>query len=150
MNNTCPPLTEFDQLTLGNSTQIIKAILPYFDFQTQRMVSLIIRIQELKATINFYRNHTEAACAKGWASGFSQQDLFQIIKKIYPDFNFDMINSFNTFMQMENMMSSNSKNDESDNFNMAHNMMNPTQQQCYEEFLKDLEKIDFESEEKYE
>lgn len=146
MNNTCPPITEFDQLTLGNSTQMIKAILPYFDFKTQQKVSLIIRIQELRATIEYYRKHASAAFSNHFQSNFSQKDLLDIIKIYYPDSNIDMINNFNTFMQMENVMSAMNSNQTSDDFNTAQSMMNPRQQHQYEAFLKELEEIDFESE----
>lgn len=148
MNKNCPPLTEFDQLTLGNSTQIIKAILPFFDVRTQRILSIFIRIRELMTTIDFYRNRAAGVFAKG--GRFNQSDLLNVLRKYCPDINLDMVDSFNTFMQMENMMSAMSgtaESDNSDGFNMAQNMMNPEQQKSYERFLKELENLDFESEE---
>ncbi|MGN0481532.1 MAG: hypothetical protein ACI4EV_08170, partial [Lachnospiraceae bacterium] len=105
MNKNCPPLTEFDQLTLGNSTQIIKAIIPFFDIRTQRILSVFIRIRELMTTIDFYRNRVANVFAGGGGSGFNQSDLLNVLRKYCPDINLDMVDSFNTFMQMENMMS---------------------------------------------
>lgn len=154
MNNNCPPLTEFDQLTLGNSTQMLKAILPFLDFKTQQMLSMVIRIQELIITVKFYRLHTSTALNRGWASGYNQTDLFMAIQKYCPDTNLNIFSNFSNIfqaMQMENFMSnmaSAAASTDGKDFDMAINMMDSSQQKSYEEFLKELENMDFENIEK--
>lgn len=48
------PITEFDMTTLNPSLQILKVLIPFFDFHIQKMLSYYIRINELQQTINFY------------------------------------------------------------------------------------------------
>lgn len=165
MNKNYPILTEFDRITLGNSTQLIKAILPFLDFNTQKMLAIFVRIQELKATINFYSSNESSVFAKRAKNGFDQNDLKDMIKEYFPDINLDMIDNLNNFMQMENMMSAfqnmtnapdgkkdtdkshDQEGDNSDNgFSFMENMMNPEQKQTYENLLKTLENMDLESE----
>lgn len=207
MKKNCPLLTEFDQITLGNSTQIMKAVLPFLDFKTQKMLSMFIRIRELIATVEFYRSNAAVAFSREHAGGLTQSDLMCALKTYCPDMNLDMIDNFNNFMQMENMMSAfqnmanmsefdnmfnaaggqnpaagsdtdgskedaaakdafqadttpfhkedgterdygkQQPNSPNSGFNFMENMMNPQQRQTYEELLKNLENMNFESEE---
>ncbi len=208
MKKNCPLLTEFDQITLGNSTQIMKAVLPFLDFKTQKMLSMFIRIRELIATVEFYRSNAAVAFSREHSGGLTQSDLLCALKTYCPDMNLDMIDNFNNFMQMENIMSAfqdmanmsefnnmfnaaggqnsaaepdadgnkeeanagegshndaytpsheedgtecdhkkQQSNSPNSGFNFMENMMNPQQRQTYEELLKDLENMNFESEE---
>ena len=54
------PLTEFDMVTQPDYIQLIKAILPFMEYNMQRTVSTLIRANELKNTIQFY--HSPANC----------------------------------------------------------------------------------------
>ncbi len=47
------PVTEFDILTQPDYIQLIKAILPFMEYNMQRRVSALIRTSELKNTIRF-------------------------------------------------------------------------------------------------
>lgn len=49
------PLTEFDQETLSESTQMTKALIPFLNFQMQKTLSIIIRFQELMQTIDYFK-----------------------------------------------------------------------------------------------
>ncbi len=48
------PITLFDILTISQSLQMLKAILPFLDFDLQKNLALIIRINELRQTIEFF------------------------------------------------------------------------------------------------
>ena len=50
------PVTEFDILTQPDYIQLIKAILPFMEYNMQRRVSALIRTSELKNTIRFYNS----------------------------------------------------------------------------------------------
>lgn len=47
-------LTLFDQNTIGNSTQMIKSLIPYLEPHSQRMVAILVRMRELMLTIQYY------------------------------------------------------------------------------------------------
>lgn len=48
------PITLFDILTINQSLQMLKAILPFLDFDLQKNLALIIRINELRQTMDFF------------------------------------------------------------------------------------------------
>lgn len=47
-------LTPFDQNTIGNSTQMIKSLIPYLEPESQRLVAILVRIRELLLTIQYF------------------------------------------------------------------------------------------------
>ena len=49
------PITTFDMLTLPVNLQMFKAMIPFFDYPLSKMLSMIIRINELNYTIQYYR-----------------------------------------------------------------------------------------------
>ena len=51
-----PPITIFDMQTLPLLFQIIKAMIPFLDFPMAKMLSVIIRLNELNYTINYFRS----------------------------------------------------------------------------------------------
>ncbi len=55
------PITLFDILTISQSLQMLKAILPFLDFDLQKNLALIIRINELRQTMDFF-NDTKNFC----------------------------------------------------------------------------------------
>ena len=52
------PITEFDMITLNQTTQMFKALVPFLDYPLQRSISIFIRINELQQTMRFY-NHPD-------------------------------------------------------------------------------------------
>lgn len=48
------PITEFDLRTVDESTQMFKAMIPFLDYQLQKPLSLIIRMNEFSQTLHFY------------------------------------------------------------------------------------------------
>lgn len=49
------PITAFDMLTLPVNLQMLKAMVPFFDYPLAKMLSMIIRINELNYTIQYFR-----------------------------------------------------------------------------------------------
>ena len=47
------PITEFDLRTVDESTQMFKAMIPFLDYQLQKPLSLIIRMNEFSQTLHF-------------------------------------------------------------------------------------------------
>lgn len=56
-------LTEFDEKTIGTSTQMLKVLIPFLDPEQQRMFGLMVRIMEFNMTIDYFNRHRIAACA---------------------------------------------------------------------------------------
>lgn len=56
-------LTEFDEKTIGQSTQILKALIPFLEPEQQRMFGLMVRIMEFNMTLDYFNRHRIAACA---------------------------------------------------------------------------------------
>jgi len=47
-------ITEFDLKTTNGSTQMIKALIPFFSPREQHMLAMIVRIQELIMTVRYF------------------------------------------------------------------------------------------------
>ena len=45
-------LTEFDEKTIGQSTQMLKALIPFLEPEQQRMFGLMVRIMEFNMTLD--------------------------------------------------------------------------------------------------
>lgn len=137
MKDSCPLLTEFDQLTLGNSTQMLKAILPFFDYNTQKTLSMIIRLKELISTIEFYKNVT---CISSFSNTQlnSPVDLFKAIKAFCPSNGIspETLKMFSQFMQ-----SNSTKTTPEASF--MESILNESQMNTYNEYMKAFDKMNF-------
>ena len=56
-------LTEFDIKTIGNSTHMIKAVIPFLDPSEQKLLGLMVRAMELNMTIDFFKK-SSLSCDK--------------------------------------------------------------------------------------
>lgn len=56
-------LTEFDECTIGRSTQLLKALIPFLEPSQQRMFGLMVRIIEFNMTVDFFNHNRIPACA---------------------------------------------------------------------------------------
>ncbi|MDO5381796.1 MAG: hypothetical protein Q4F06_03625 [Eubacteriales bacterium] len=193
------PITEFDNLTLPEYIQIIKAVIPFMEYEMQRTFSILVRFCELISTIKFYESPVNcnkfASCSdsKGISFNSGIQDIIndkaimeaiistcpeniETIIRTYENYSqmSDLFNIFNS-MNPDNPETDHKKNnDNSDNnsgndsnnpdsnktvnninpsmmnnlsniMNLlsGNNMMNNKQQQLYDEYIKELDKIDF-------
>lgn len=55
------PITFFDILTINQTTQMLKALIPFLDFDIQKNLAMIIRINEFNQTMAFF-NDTKNFC----------------------------------------------------------------------------------------
>lgn len=55
--------TEFDERTIGRSTQLLKALIPFLEPSQQRMFGLMVRIIEFNMTLDFFNHNRIPACA---------------------------------------------------------------------------------------
>lgn len=55
--------TEFDERTIGRSTQLLKALIPFLEPSQQKMFGLMVRIIEFNMTVDFFNHNRIPACA---------------------------------------------------------------------------------------
>ena len=150
------PITEFDSMTLPASMHIFKAIIPFMDYNLQRTTSTFVRANELMHTINFYKNPSSVRAFSSCSNDFrisanssmqdilSNDNIINMIMKYCPEETENMINQFRNYSKMSdlfNMYNSTSKNMNGFTFD-EKNVMNPSQQKLYNEYIHQLDEID--------
>lgn len=91
---TTIPMTEFDIITTDDTTQMMKAIIPYIGFPLQKSMAIMIRLKELQDTIRCYNSSQCMFLNK--ASGNSN-DMFEALCRYCPP---DIAANINTIRQM--------------------------------------------------
>lgn len=121
MNCKAPmPMTEFDMATLDDSTQMMKAIIPYLSFPMQKSMAVMVRIKELTDTIRCY-NQGRVFPDK---SGAGQAEMLSALGRYCsPDIQ-NNINMMNQMMQFSNAMNLYKDMEQSPEFMNIINMMN--------------------------
>mgnify|MGYP000749798301 CR=1 FL=1 len=185
------PMTEFDMITQPDYIQLLKAILPFMEYNMQRSISTLIRTSELKNTIRFYSSPVNCnifkSCCNSSGINFNtpiseilgNEQLINTVKTYCSGNIVNMINTYrnlNKMSDMFNMMdifnnsssnnsssnNSSSNNDEIHNdknnndgnnnyksnssintSNMLGNIMNSSQKDLYNEYIKQLDSLDF-------
>lgn len=180
------PMTEFDMITQPDYIQLLKAILPFMEYNMQRSISTLIRTSELKNTIRFYSSHVNCnifkSCCNSSGINFNtpiseilgNEQLINTVKTYCSGNIVNMINTYrnlNKMSDMFNMMdifnnsssnNSSSNNDEIHNdknnndgnnnyksnssintSDMLGNIMNSSQKDLYNEYIKQLDSLDF-------
>ena len=87
--------TEFDERTIGRSTQLLKALIPFLEPSQQKMFGLMVRIIEFNMTLDFFNHNRIPACMfkppcgddmlselKGYCSPEEQKQLDMMIGMI--------------------------------------------------------------------
>ena len=124
------PLTEFDRLTVSESTQMIKAVVPFLDTSTKKTISIFIRFQELMQTIEFFKKplHAESTTTFN-RSNYTMKDILLETMPYFPKSNEDTLNTFQSYMEMFNVINMYKDMDQSQDFqsiiNMVKNMNDP-------------------------
>lgn len=110
------PITEFDTLTINESMQMFKAMIPFLDYNLQKMLSIVIRMNEFQQTMNFYQNptncHQFSCCSNdhNFAAASSLNDLLsneQFVNTVLqycPEQYASMFQSFQQFSKMSDIM----------------------------------------------
>lgn len=180
------PMTEFDMITQPDYIQLLKAILPFMEYNMQRRISTLIRTSELKNTIRFYNSPINCnifkSCCNSSGINFNtpiseilgNEQLINTVKTYCSGNIVNMINTYrnlNKMSDMFNMMdifnnsssnNSSSNNDEIHNdknnndgnnnyksnssintSDMLGNIMNSNQKDLYNEYIKQLDSLDF-------
>lgn len=182
------PMTEFDMITQPDYIQLLKAILPFMEYNMQRSISTLIRTSELKNTIRFYSSPINCnifkSCCNSSGINFNtpiseilgNEQLINTVKTYCSGNIVNMINTYrnlNKMSDMFNMMdifnnsssnNSSSNNDEIHNdknnndgnnnyksnsnssinaSDMLGNIMNSNQKDLYNEYIKQLDSLDF-------
>lgn len=187
------PMTEFDMITQPDYIQLLKAILPFMEYNMQRRISTLIRTSELKNTIRFYNSPINCnifkSCCNSSGINFNTpiSEILgneQLINTVTTYCSGNIVNMINTYrnlnkmsdmfnmMDIFNNISSNNdeicnnknnnyenKNDESNNdennndksnsnsflnaSDMLGNIMNSNQKDLYNEYIKQLDSLDF-------
>ena len=129
-----PPITIFDMQTLPLLFQIIKAMIPFLDFPMAKMLSVIIRLNELNYTINYFRSPDCAdfiSCNSSIPHIHSISDLLEnddficaILPYCPPEYA-GLIKNFKLFSNMSSMF--NSDTDSLKNFMSMYNASNSAQ-----------------------
>ena len=71
----------FDTLFTTNQVQIIKCLLPYLDYETQKHLAIMIKYQELKYTISYFQNHPYQICS---CAKTDQPDIHKLLPTLLP------------------------------------------------------------------
>lgn len=180
------PMTEFDMITQPDYIQLLKAILPFMEYNMQRSISTLIRTSELKNTIRFYSSPVNCnifkSCCNSSGINFNtpiseilgNEQLINTVKTYCSGNIVNMINTYrnlNKMSDMFNMMdifnnsssnNSSSNNDEIHNdknnndgnnnyksnssinaSDMLGNIMNSSQRDLYNEYIRQLDSLDF-------
>ena len=124
------PLTEFDRVTVSESTQMIKAVVPFLDTSTKKTISIFIRFQELMQTIDFFKKPLHAESTTSFnRSNFTLKDILYETMPYFSKSNEDTFNTFQSFMEMFNVFNMYKDMDQSQDFqsiiNMVKNMNDP-------------------------
>ena len=180
------PMTEYDMITQPDYIQLLKAILPFMEYNMQRSISTLIRTSELKNTMRFYSSPVNCnifkSCCNSSGINFNtpiseilgNEQLINTVKTYCSGNIVNMINTYrnlNKMSDMFNMMdifnnsssnNSSSNNDEIHNdknnndgnnnyksnssintSDMLGNIMNSSQKDLYNEYIKQLDSLDF-------
>lgn len=96
-------ITEFDLKTTNGSTQMIKALIPFFSPREQQMLAMIVRIQELIMTVRYFEKISYIQQQNNIKLSFNK-DLFDHIKRYCTPENQKMIDSILQFMNISELM----------------------------------------------
>ncbi len=122
-------LTEFDKATIADSTQLIKAIIPYMDANMQRNISFFIRFIEMKQTINYYSHNiiqsdVASASLNNPGSLFKNPEIFTSIKKCCPESQLQFISTIESWLKMTDVINMYQNMEQNSQFQDIINMMN--------------------------
>lgn len=133
------PITEFDMLTVDESMQMFKAMIPFLDFQLQKPLSIVIRMNELTQTMNFYNNPLNRSSLASQSLNhsyiasvndiFTNEEFLNTVMRYCPEKYAGMLDNLRNFSKMSDIMNMmNTFNDGDDLLNnpIILNMMNQT------------------------
>lgn len=75
-------LTEFDEQTIGQSTQLLKAMVPFLESDKQRLFSIMIRFMELSMTIDYFSHPQNCICSCECCKSINNMDFECLIRML--------------------------------------------------------------------
>lgn len=93
-NDFLQVMTPFDQYISTQTLQMTKLLIPFLPPQSQRMLAVYVKFQELSYTMSFFRSMKSRS--------YSPEDMFDSLK---PFLSPDDLESFDQMQNMMNMMS---------------------------------------------
>lgn len=90
-----------DKMTNNEDMRIIKAVLPYFDYTYQKQLSLIIKIMELKNTIDLFEHQEEEYMAELEGKSLDKLNILNDIKNSCSDENKKTLNMIITLLNLQ-------------------------------------------------
>ncbi len=142
--------TSFDNLIQNNQLRILKAALPYIQLSEQRLLSVYVKILELKNTMELFNKDegTLSACSLQKENA-SILDLLQDIRKYCPPDKQDAIDQILNFANMYQMYQTyqtlskdfereKKENPDLDTMEQIKSMMSPEQQSIFETYLSGM------------
>lgn len=142
---TTMPMTEFDIITTDDTTQMMKAIIPYIDFPLQKNMAIMIRIKELQDTIRCYSSSQRIFLNK---ASCGSNDMMDALCKYGPPDIASGINTIRQMSQFSDIMKMYNDMEQNPQMKNIMNMMNDTdslmddsQRSLYNEYLEQLDDI---------
>ena len=142
---TTMPMTEFDIITTDDTTQMMKAIIPYIDFPLQKNMAIMIRIKELQDTIRCY---SSSQCIFLNKASCGSNDMMDALCKYGPPDIASGINTIRQMSQFSDIMKMSNDMEQNPQMKNIMNMMNDTdslmddsQRSLYNEYLEQLDDI---------
>ena len=132
------PVTEFDILTLPDYLQLFKALIPFMEYGMQKKLSMLIRANELKHTLSFYNSPYSCNTFKTCSNSSNNVNSSGFNNASSNEFNNNNSNDNSEFSNFNNNTGSGGFN----NINI-NNILNSSQKDMYNEYIKQLDKLDF-------
>ncbi len=142
--------TSFDTLIQNNQLRIIKAALPYISLSDQKLLSVYVKVLELRNTISLFQRDEDSlsACSLQKEDG-SFLELLQDIRKYCPPDKqeaIDQILNFANMYQMyqtyqalsKDMERERSENPDFDTMDQLKSMLSPEQKNIFETYLSSM------------
>lgn len=139
MDSNIEQITPFDNAITSRQFQIIKSALPYIPVSEQKIISLFVKVQELKNTIHLFDGNSEETMGICSVSGNTNDNLAEMVNCIKPfcndsekeqlDFLYNIACAFNlSHSGKSDNESSKNDNNQINLINTLKAMMSPEQQ----------------------
>lgn len=139
MDSNIEQITPFDNAITSRQFQIIKSALPYIPVSEQKIISLFVKVQELKNTIHLFDGNSEETMGICSVSGNTNDNLAEMVNCIKPfcndsekeqlDFLYNIACAFNlSHSGKGDNESSKNDNNQLNLINTLKAMMSPEQQ----------------------
>jgi hypothetical protein len=153
------PITDFDILTLDESMQMFKAMIPFLSFELQKPLSILVRANEFTQTMNYYDNplNRKPLTSQSTNSPFSNEEFINTVMQYCPKQYAGIFENIRNFSKMSDIMSvvnlfndydnkpNESKNEGKKNAapdsDLFKAVLTPKQQEDYARYIKHLSNL---------